>query len=309
MEIPNSVTFSRPFRHRQNTAPIRTQSRLLGAIVLIPFVTGCTLLEAILGLLGGGSSPPTTLVGLELIADGLVAPVGLVAPPDGSGRLFVIDQIGKIRVINASGNLLDNPFLDLADRMVAINSGFDERGLLGLAFHPDYANNGRFFVFYTAPKQADIPVEFDSETHISEFAVLPGDANCADSTSERVVLRFGKPQANHNGGQLAFGPDGFLYIGVGDGGAANDEGTGHNLTIGNGQDKNSLLGKILRIDINGALPYEAPPSNPFVADPAGRDEIFAWGLRNPYRFSFDSTGQNRLFAADVGKRSLKRSTL
>ncbi len=301
MEIPFSLTLDRHSRHKQATVASRTRRRMLSVLVLIPLATGCTLLEAILGLLGGGGPPPTTQVGLELIADGLVAPVGLVAPPDGSNRLFVIDQIGKIRVIDSSGKLLDKPFLDLADRMVAINTSFDERGLLGLAFHPDYANNGRLFVFYTAPKQADIPAGFDSESHISEFAVLPGDANCADSTSERIVLRFGKPQANHNGGQLAFGPDGFLYIGVGDGGAANDEGTGHNLTIGNGQDKNSLLGKILRIDVNGALPYQVPPSNPFVADPNARDEIFAWGLRNPYRFSFESTGQNRLFAADVGQ--------
>ena len=301
MEIPSSVTLTGVCSHRRITGPRWTRRRLLITFALIPIVTGCTLLEAILGLLGGGGPPPTIQVGLELVADGLVAPVGLVAPPDGSNRLVVIDQIGKIRVIDASGNLLEKPFLDLADRMVAINTSFDERGLLGLAFHPDYANNGRLFVFYTAPKQGDIPAEFDSETHISEFAVLPGDANCADSTSERIVLRFGKPQANHNGGQLAFGPDGFLYIGVGDGGAANDEGTGHNLTIGNGQDKNSLLGKILRIDVNGALPYQSPPSNPFVADPAARDEIFAWGLRNPYRFSFESTGQNRLFAADVGQ--------
>jgi len=301
MEIPNLVTFANRFRRLPGAIPIRTQKRLWGAAILIPFVTGCGILEAILALLGGGGPSPTILVGLELVADRLVAPVGLVAPPDGSNRLFVVDQIGKVRVIDASGNLLEKPFLDLADRMVAINSGFDERGLLGLAFHPDYADNGRFFVFYTAPRQADIPEGFDSESHISEFTVLTGDANCADSTSERIVLRFGKPQANHNGGQLAFGPDGFLYIGVGDGGAANDEGTGHNQTIGNGQDKNVLLGKILRIDIDGALPYAVPPSNPFVADPAAREEIFAWGLRNPYRFSFEATGQNRLIAADVGQ--------
>jgi glucose/arabinose dehydrogenase len=233
-----------------------------------------------------------------------VSPVGLAAPPDGSGRLFILDQIGAVRIVDADGMLLPAPFLNLADRMVplAVEGAFsyDERGLLGLAFHPDYATNGRFFVFYTAPKGADQPDEFDSESHISEFHV-GADPNVGDPASEQVLLRIGKPQSNHNGGQLAFGPDGFLYISTGDGGGANDTGDGHNPAIGNGQDKTTLLAKILRIDVDSGSPYGLPPDNPFLADPTARPEIYALGTRNPWRFSFDSGGAHRLFVGDVGQ--------
>lgn len=272
-------------------------------VALTAPVTGC---EGLALFLFGGSAPPAT-IGLQLVAQGLVAPVGLVAPPDGSNRLFVLDQVGQIRIIDANGNLLPDPFIDLSVRMVTVGIDFgggivfDERGLLGLAFHPDYATNGRFFVFYTAPKQADIPADYDSETHVSEFRVLAGDPNRADATSERILLRIGKPAFNHNGGQLAFGPDGYLYIGVGDGGNANDDGTGHNPMIGNAQDKSTLLGKILRIDVDSGDPYAIPPTNPFAGAAEARPEIFAWGFRNPWRFSFEEGGLERLFVADVGQ--------
>lgn len=275
--------------------------RALWLAVLVPLMTGCGLLQAIFLFFDQATSPPTTLVGVQLIASGLVAPVGLVQPPDGSGRLFVVDQAGRIHVVDSTGTLLAKPFLDVASRMVTISPTSDERGLLGLALHPQYTANGRFFVFYIAPKQADIPAAFNSEIHVSEFAVMPGDANCADPASERIVLRIGNPQANHNGGQLAFGPDGFLYIAVGDGGSANDEGTGHTPGIGNAQDKGNLLGKILRINVDGAQPYEVPPSNPFVGELGAQPEIFALGLRNAWRFSFERGGAQRLFAGDVGQ--------
>ncbi len=164
-------------------------------------------------------------VELHVIAEGFVSPVGLVPVPDGSGRLFVLDQIGLVRIVDANGQLSADPFLDIRDKMVELMPDFDERGLLGLAFHPDYADNGRFFVFYTAPHGPDTPVEFDSQTHISEFRVSD-DADAANSDSERVLLTIDKPQFNHNGGQLAFGPDGFLYITVGDGGGGNDNDLG-----------------------------------------------------------------------------------
>lgn len=275
------------------------------AILIALLFSGCGLLEALLTIINDSIAPPTTLVGLQLVADGLVAPVGLVEPPDGTKRLFVVDQIGQIRVIDSSGNLLTKPFIDLADRMVAINQFSDERGLLGMAFHPQYATNGKFYVYYNADKQNDIPMDFDSEIHVSEFSVMNSDANCADPASEKLVLRFGKPQPNHNGGQLAFGPDGYLYIATGDGGGAHDFGGGHNPTIGNGQDKASFLGKILRISVDGAQPYEIPPTNPFVGQAGTLEEIFALGFRNPWRFSFDQGGEHRLFAADVGQSLLE----
>ena len=248
---------------------------------------------------------PVTTIGLQRVAEGLVAPVGLVAPPDGSGRIFILDQIGLIYVISASGERLAEPFLDISDRMpsIGIEFGegivFDERGLVGLAFHPNYSENGRFFIFYTARKDEDDPEDFDSENHVSEFRVSADDPNQADPDSERLLVEIDKPQFNHNGGQLAFGPDGYLYIGVGDGGMANDEGVGHTDGLGNGQDKSTLLGKILRIDVDNGDPYGIPPDNPFIDEEGSRPEIFALGLRNPWRFSFD--GEERLFVADVGQ--------
>lgn len=252
-----------------------------------------------------GQSPlgdPFT-VGVREIAAGLTAPVALVEPPDGSGRLFIVDQIGLIRVLMPGGQLLAEPFLDLRDRIVPLNANFDERGLLGLAFHPRYAENGRFFVFYSAPLRAGAPAGWNCTSHISEFLVS-ADPNRADSGSERVVLQVDKPQFNHNGGTVTFGPDGKLYISLGDGGGANDVGLGHvedwyaDNAGGNGQDlTDNLLGSILRIDVDRGAPYAIPPGNPFVGR-EGLDEIWAYGFRNPYRISFDGI---RLFAGDAGQ--------
>src|SRR5262245_2899118 len=251
--------------------------------------------------------PPA--VGLKTVAEGLTSPVTLASPADGSGRLFVVDQVGLIRVVMPDGTLRPEPFLDLRSRMVTLMPGFDERGLLGLAFHPQYATNGRFFVYYTAPLRPGGPAGFNATSHISEFRVS-ADPDRADPASERIVLAIDKPQANHNAGTLLFGPDdGYLYISVGDGGGANDAGPGHvadwyaDNAGGNGQDVTSnLLGSILRIDVDSGNPYGIPPDNPFAAT-AGLDEVWAYGLRNPYRMSFDDGGSHQLFAADVGQNS------
>lgn len=244
---------------------------------------------------------------VEMIAQGLTAPVTLMEPADGSNRLFVVDQAGQIRIIDASGALLAQPFLDLSGSIVALNPAFDERGLLGLAFHPQYAANGRFFVYYSAPVRAGTPVDYNHTSVVSEFRVTSGDPNRADPASERVLLEIPEPQFNHNAGTLAFGPDGHLYISVGDGGGGDDNGMGHvpdwyeTNDGGNGQDvTDNLLGSILRIDVNGAQPYGIPGDNPFVGED-GLDEIYAYGFRNPYRMSFDMGGSRMLIVGDAGQ--------
>jgi hypothetical protein len=244
---------------------------------------------------------------LQSVAEGLTAPVHLTEPPDGSGRLFVVDQVGLVRIIDADGTLVTDPFLDVRDRMTTLRESFDERGLLGLAFHPDYAANGRFFVYYSGPLRAEADQEWDHTAHISEFAVSEDDPYRADHDSERIILQVDQPQFNHDGGSVAFGPDGYFYVSLGDGGGGSDVGVGHvedwyeGNEGGNAQahDQN-LLGTILRIDVNGAEPYDIPADNPFVGSD-GLDEIYAFGLRNPYRMSFDLAGDGELFVADAGQ--------
>jgi glucose/arabinose dehydrogenase len=242
----------------------------------------------------------------------LTSPVALVSAGDGSGRLFVVDQVGLIRVLGPDGRLEPEPFLDVRSRMVPLMPEFDERGLLGLAFHPRYASNGRFFVYYSAPLRAGAPAGFDHTARISEFRVSAADADRADPGSERVVLEVDEPQFNHNGGTLLFGPlDGYLYISLGDGGGADDVGLGHvedwyaANAGGNGQDiQQNLLGGILRIDVDSGVPYVIPTDNPFAATPGcadGCDETWAYGFRNPYRMSFDLGGNRDLFVGDAGQ--------
>lgn len=238
-------------------------------------------------------------VRLERVAGGFTSPIALVDPDDGTGRRFVADQAGLIWVLTADGEVLERPFLDLTDRMVGLNPGYDERGLLGLALHPAYAENGRLYVYYSAPRRPEAPSGYNHTSHLSEFSVSAEDPDLADAASERVLLQVDQPQSNHNGGQLAFGPDGCLYVALGDGGGANDVGLGHPAQ-GNGQDVTTLLGSILRIDVDGGDPYAIPEDNPFAADD-GRDEIYACGFRNPFRFSFDAAGELGLLAADVGQ--------
>ena len=254
---------------------------------------------------------------LEPVAEGFTSPVALVTAP-GDSRLFVVDQIGVVHVIDEDGNVLDTPFLDVRDRLMTFRPGFDERGLLGLAFHPNYERNGRFFVYYSAPLRPGALAALNHTSHVSEFFVSRDDPNVADHTSERVVLAVDQPAFNHDGGKVAFGPDGYLYIALGDGGNSNDNGPFHP-PMGNGQDVTTLLGAILRIDVNDddGRGYAVPADNPFVGGvelPEGddivwsgmasghgaRDEIYLWGLRNPFRFSFDrETGD--MWIGDVGQ--------
>jgi glucose/arabinose dehydrogenase len=247
-------------------------------------------------------------VDIQTVADGFVSALGAYEPPDNSNRLFVLDQVGKIYVIDAAGNKLATPFLDISSMMVTLSPGYDERGLLSMAFHPGYGTNGKFYVFYTAPPRAGGPTPtttWNNTTTISEFTVS-SNPNVANVGSQRFLLQLDHPQGNHNGGTIAFGPDGYLYISIGDGGAANDVAPGHVEDWysfnagGNGQDiEANLMGNVLRIDVNGN-PYSIPPDNPFVNKP-GLDEIWAYGLRNPYRFSFDMGGDKRMFLGDAGQ--------
>jgi glucose/arabinose dehydrogenase len=250
------------------------------------------------------------VVDVELITDELTSPVAVVAASKDDRRLFIVDQIGKIWIIDKLGNKLATPFLDISSKLVTLNPNFDERGLLGLAFHPDYKHNGKFYVYYSAPRREGGPapgVLWNNLIKLSEFRVSSNDENLADAGSERVVLQMDDPQSNHNGGTIQFGPaDGYLYIAIGDGGGANDTPVGHVPDWylvnagGNGQDvEANLFGNILRIDVNGD-PYSIPPDNPFVGE-AGLDEVYAYGLRNPFRFSIDQGGSHDLIAGDVGQ--------
>lgn len=222
---------------------------------------------------------------LELVAQGLVSPVAMAEPDDGTGRIFVADQTGLIRIINSQG-LAQDSFLDLRDQLAALNANYDERGLLGLAFHPDFKNNGRFFVYYSSPLRQGAVARWDHTSRVAEFKVSSQNPNLADKNSERIIMEIDEPQANHNGGHITFGPDGYLYIPLGDGGGANDAASGHTPGLGNGQDLTKMLGKILRLNVDEQQP---------------RAEIFAYGFRNPYHISFDSGGSGRLFVADVGQ--------
>ena len=221
----------------------------------------------------------------EEIARDLLRPIGITNASDGSGRLFINLQDGPIR-IHDGGRLLQEPFLDITPRVGCCG----ERGLLGLAFHPDYESNGFFFLDYTDRSDGF------GKTVISRFSVSGGNPNVADPDSEKVLLTFEQPDGTHNGGQLQFGPDGYLYIATGDGGSPDERGE-------RAADLNSLFGKILRIDVNvddgSGPPYAIPPSNPFAGREGAREEIWAYGLRNPWRFSFDrETGD--MFIGDVG---------
>lgn len=229
-------------------------------------------------------SPITAVTLRPVLTAGLERPTFLTHAFD--DRLFVLEQIGRIRIIE-NGQLLEQPFLDITDR---VGSAASEQGLLGLAFHPQYATDGAageglFFVNYT---------DYNGDTHISRFRVTEDDPYRADPDSEIDYLTLDQPYPNHNGGSLAFGPDGYLYAGLGDGGSANDP-------LGAGQSLETLLGKILRLDVDAVDgEYSIPESNPFAVETGALSEIWAYGLRNPWRFSFDRlTGD--LYIADVGQ--------
>ncbi len=242
---------------------------------------------------------------LEPVATGLTAPLAMVQPK-GDDRMFIIEQIGRVRVLQ-NGELLPEPFLDIRHKIVNLWSDFDERGLLGIAFHPDFQKNGKFYVAYSAPISfgADLAKEFwwDHSNIIAEYRVSEDDPNVADPTYERVIRDDDWPQFNHNGHWMEFGPDGYLYVSMGDGGYANDWGIGHNVIEGNGQDLTVPLGKILRIDVDGGVPYGIPKDNPFVGNMNALPEIWSYGHRNPWRCSFDMGGDHALFCGDVQQNS------
>lgn len=249
------------------------------------------------GASGSPKSIPVTLtvtgppaawpqISLTVVAGGFTQPVHVTHAGDGSGRIFVAEQAGRIRILD-NGVVRPSPFLDISAKLVCCG----EQGLLSVAFPPGFASKGYFYVNYTG-----IPVDpaVVAPTVIARYRVSAGDANVADPASEEVILTIPQPFSNHNGGQLVFGPDGYLYVGMGDGGSGGDP-------LNNGQSPGTLLGKILRIDVeSGTAPYVVPPDNPFVGVAGYRPEIWALGLRNPWRFSFDrETGD--LYIGDVGQ--------
>ena len=258
--------------------------RELGAVHMLRWMLACLWLCGVVATVVAlsfpiaSATPSDTSVRLvPLVTTGLSHPLYLTHAGDGSGRLFLVEQEGAIRIVQ-HGTLLKEPFLDIVDRVL---SG-GERGLLGLAFHPGYRSNGRFFVNYTRKP--------DGATVVAEYRRADGPTQSL--SDERVLMLVEQPYPNHNGGMIAFGPDGYLYIGRGDGGSGGDP-------QNRAQNKTELLGKILRIDVDRGEPYGIPSDNPFITG-GGRPEIFAYGLRNPWRFSFDRETAE-LWAADVGQ--------
>jgi glucose/arabinose dehydrogenase len=266
---------------------MRSGARILGACAAASLLTGCgesptepqpSPSPSTTTCSAGAPVAGTPALASERVVGGLSSPLDLQAAPGDNTRLFVVEQRGRIRIIRGQ-TVSATPFLDIASRI----SCCGERGLLGLAFHPAYAQNGRFYVNYTNPQ---------GNTHVSEFRVS-SNPDQANPDSERQLLFVGQPFANHNGGGLAFGRDGRLYIGLGDGGSGGDP-------QDNGQDLGTHLGKMLRIDVDGGVPYGVPADNPFRTTGGARPEIWAYGLRNPWRFSFDrATGE--LYIGDVGQ--------
>lgn len=239
--------------------------------------TVAALLFVLLAGCRAADPAPSEIAQLQLVAGGLKAPLYVSAPPS-DPRVFIVEQPGRIRIVK-NGSLLAAPFLDITDRV----SYGGERGLFSVAFHPLYAKNGLFYVDYT---------DKNGDTHVERYSVTK-EPDVADPSSATLLLKIEQPYANHNGGLVVFGPDGMLYIGMGDGGSGGDP-------KGNGQNKESLLGKMLRIDVDHGNPYATPADNPYAKDPRARPEIWAIGLRNPWRYAFDST-DGLLYVADVGQ--------
>jgi len=296
-------------------------------------VTGFAALasEAAGQYLPSAIQPSSTTVRLKVVADGLVAPNLLQGAGDGSGRRFIVDQPGQVYIVDAGGNRLATPFIDVSANVATlrnaftgqnpgtgINPGYDERGLLGLAFHPDFANLGSpgYHKVYTYNSEDDAGTTPDFSTvagtpnhHsvVTEWTVDAANPNIVAPASRRTLLRIAEPQFNHNAGMLAFDPGGNLIIALGDGGNADDVGTGHTPDVGNGQDRTNPLGSLLRIDplgnnsANGQ--YGIPADNPYVGNVDGFvEEVFSWGLRNPFRYSIDG---NDLVIADVGQNQIE----
>ena len=258
----------------------RAESRRQRLRVLLIVVLAAISLLHSARTTGADVAPAEIDFALDPVADGFDRPVQVIDAGDGSDRLFVVEQPGRVRIVR-EGQVLPEPFLDISELV----SCCGERGLLSVVFHPDYRDNGLLFVDYT---------DANGDTVVARYRVSASDPNRADPASAEMILTVDQPAANHNGGLLLFGPkDSYLYVGLGDGGGGNGQ---------NGQDLSTVLGKILRIDVDGTsggLPYAIPPDNPFVDQPGARPEIWVLGLRNPWRFSFDRvTGD--LWIGDVG---------
>jgi glucose/arabinose dehydrogenase len=313
IEMTNTVSESslrRPAGWRGGVSR-RTARRIKKFVLVLALGAAMLFLTTVLaGRAQSGAHPAALLQGpaqwpniaLTPTVNGLAQPLHITHAGDSSGRLFVVEKAGVIRIVRG-GSLEPTAFLSITDR---VGSSGGEQGLLSVAFPPDYATRGYFYVDYT---------DANGDTVVSRFHLTP-DPDVADPSSEEIILTEDQPYANHNGGQLAFGPDGYLYIGLGDGGSGGDP-------LGNGQNPATLLGAILRIDVEphavsfsathrlyfplialqgagGALAYRIPPTNPFTQTAGYRDEIWAWGLRNPWRFSFDR-GTGDLYIGDVGQ--------
>ena len=248
-----------------------------------------------------------TKIKLEEVAGGLTHPLAMVSIPDGSGRRAVIEQTGLVRIIDARGRLLPEPFLNIQSKLVHLEPFFDEQGLLGIAFHPNYRTNGKFYIAYSAPLRGDAPLDrklwWAHTNTISEYTVSKDNPNRANPNLEKIIHQLDWPQFNHNGHWMDFGPDGKLYVSTGDGGYANDWGIGHNVTTGNGQDLKSEHGKMLRLDVD--KDDLIPADNPFVGRNDAEPTIWAYGLRNPWRCSFDMAGSRELFCGDVQQDSFE----
>ncbi len=270
----------------------------------------CAALAAsVLMALSSASALAQAQIKLEKVASGLNAPLAMVQPP-GDPRMFIVEQYGRIRILE-NGQLKPTPFLDVRSKIKTLFHDFDERGLLGIAFHPKFKDNGKFYVTYSAHLdfQSDLGqmLWYDHSNVVEEYTVSSTDKNVADPSSARRILSTAWPQFNHNGHWIGFGPDNMLYISMGDGGYANDWGIGHNVTIGNGQDLTTNLGKILRVDVDtrsAGKPYGIPPDNPWAGKKEANPEIWAYGVRNPWRCSFDmGSTAAELYCGDVQQNS------
>lgn len=265
----------------ESAAP--TAASVSGTAVTLPTAASDTTAES--SAIPSAPTVETTGSGIQIapVAEGFSRPTYLTHAGDGSGRLFVTEQNGKIWIVR-DGQRLETPFLDIES---LVGSRSSEQGLLSVAFHPRYKENGLFFVDYT---------NTNGNTVVASYNVS-SDPDVADPTSAKIILAVEQPAANHNGGLVKFGRDGYLYVGLGDGGAAGDP-------WGNGQSLGALLGKLLRIDIDNGEPYAVPPDNPFIDQPDAKPEIWAYGLRNPWRFSFDRLNGD-LYIADVGQNAIE----
>ncbi len=233
-------------------------------------------------------APDANLITLTQIDSGYDRPLFVTHAGDGSGRLFMVEQSGRVWVLH-NNVPLETPFLDVSQLISPelFNGGYSERGLLGLAFHPNYADNGLLFVNYTDQRGASVVARYQ----------VSDDPDQVDATSGAILMTVEQPYANHNGGHLEFGPDGYLYISLGDGGSAGDP-------LGNAQNRSTLLGTILRVDVDNGTPYSIPADNPFVDAADAAAEIWLYGIRNSWRFSFDSV-TNDLYVADVGQNRVE----